>query len=64
MGVGGCYQPGVYVPLKALFLVLVCDCTGLIMSDLVGTPNCCFSHANAHFMCLECVSLLETQKGP
>ena len=20
-GVGGCYQPGVYVPLKALFLV-------------------------------------------
>ena len=24
-GVGGSYQPGVYVPLKALFLVLVCD---------------------------------------
>ena len=22
-GVGGCYQPGVYVPFKALFLVLV-----------------------------------------
>ena len=21
VGVGGCYQPGVYVPLKALFLV-------------------------------------------
>ena len=21
-GVGGCYQPGVYVPLKALFLVV------------------------------------------
>ena len=23
-GVGGCYQPGVYVPLKALFLVEKC----------------------------------------
>ena len=23
VGVGGCYQPGVYVPLKALFLVAI-----------------------------------------
>ena len=23
-GVGGSYQPGVYVPLKALFLVFIC----------------------------------------
>ena len=24
-GGGGCYQPGVYVPLKALFLVFICN---------------------------------------
>ena len=32
MGVGGCYQPGVYVPLKALFLVFSCEGSFFILA--------------------------------
>ena len=28
-------------------LTIFCDCTGQFVSDLVGTPNCCFSRAKA-----------------
>ena len=27
---------------------MFCDCTGRFVSDLVGIPNCWFSHAQAH----------------
>ena len=30
------------------FQDFLCDCTGWFVSDLVGTPNCWFSHAQAH----------------
>ena len=29
-------------------LTIFCDCTALFVSDLVGNPNCWFSHAQAH----------------
>ena len=40
------HQPGVYVPLRALFLV--CGSTGWFVSDLVGNPEDMFSHYTAH----------------
>ena len=30
-------------------LAFFCDCTGQFVSDLVGNPNCWFSHVKAHF---------------
>ena len=27
---------------------IICDCTGWYVLDLVGNPNCWFSHAQAH----------------
>ena len=42
------------IPLLLIFsfklLALCCDHTALIVSDLVGNPNCWFSHAQAHIV--------------
>ena len=27
----------------------ICDCADQLVSELVGNPNCWFSHAKAHF---------------
>ena len=35
---------------QASSLLAMCDSTGLFVSDLVGSPNCWFSHAKAHFI--------------
>ena len=32
-------------------LAIFCECTARFVSDLVGNPNCWFSHAPAHFIC-------------
>ena len=42
-GVGGCYQPGVYVPLKALFLVFTLKFDFLCISD---SCDCETLHSN------------------
>ena len=31
-------------------LAFFCDCTALFVLDLVGNPNCCFPHAQAHML--------------
>ena len=48
---------------------MFCGCTARFVSDLVGNPNCWFSHAQAHFLnhqdnepCREKTGLLPMQK--
>ena len=38
------------IPLLNISKVLLCDCTAWFVSDLVGNPNCWFSHAQAHIL--------------
>ena len=45
------YTDSTFPPLlihKFKILGFFCDCTGRFVSDLVGNPNCWFSHAQAH----------------
>ena len=35
---------------KFKLLALLCDCAAWFVSDLVGTPNCWFSHAQAQII--------------
>ena len=53
-------------------LAIFCDCTGWFVLDLVGNPNCWFSHAQDHFTShlyrlggaalLCCISLITTSR--
>ena len=36
-------------------LACFCDCTGWFISDLVGDPNCWFSHTKAHLISLKMI---------
>ena len=43
------HQPGVYVPLRALFLVIFCGCAARSVSDLVKNLEDRFFLDAAHF---------------
>ena len=52
------HQPGVCVPLRALFLV--CSCTVWFVSDLVGNLKDWFSHNEAHLSLVARKPVLDT----
>ena len=42
------HQPGVYVPLRALFLVSSCSCADWLVSNMVRNFESTFSRKRAH----------------